>query len=188
MRKLVLTAALSTLPLAAVQAADTYNIDPNHTYAHFAVTHLGLSTILGRIDSTGGTLTIDTENDTGSVQVNLDPASIDTGHAKRDDHLRSPDFLNVLEFPQMRFESTAVTLTDDGGTVEGNLTLLGQSRPVTLEITRWNCTTHPMAKQPACGFDATGVIERSEFGVNYGIPNIADEMELLINVEAIQEG
>lgn len=188
MRKLLLTAAVCTLPLAAAQAADTYAIDTDHTYAHFAISHLGLSTIYGRIHSTGGSLTVDTANNTGLVQVDLDPATIDTGHERRDDHLRSPDFLNVLEFPDMRFESTAVTLTEGGGTVEGELTIAGQARPVTLTIDRWNCMEHPMAGRPACGFDASATLLRSEFGVNYGIPNISDELQLMINVEAIQEG
>jgi polyisoprenoid-binding protein YceI len=193
MRKLLLTTAVSTLslaalPLATVQAADTYNIDTDHTYAHFAIDHLGLSTVVGRIHSSGGTLTVDTASNTGMVQVDLDPATIDTGHERRDDHLRSPDFLNVLEFPEMRFESTAVTLAEDGGTVEGTLTIAGQTRPVTLSITRWTCTEHPMAGKPACGFDANGTLQRSEFGINYGIPNIGDELQLMINVEAIQEG
>lgn len=193
MRKTLLTTAVATLslaalPLTALQAADTYAIDTEHTFAHFAINHLGLSTIYGRIHSTGGSLTVDTENNTGSVQVDLDPATIDTGHERRDDHLRSPDFLNVLEFPEMRFESTAVTLTDDGGTVEGDLTIAGQTQPITLSIDRWACMEHPMAGKPACGFDASGTLQRSEFGINYGIPNIGDELQLMINVEAIHEG
>ncbi len=187
MRKLLITAAL-LIPLAGTQAAETYAIDTDHTYAHFGIDHLGLSTMYGRIDTTGGTLTVDPANNTGSVRVILDPATINTGLERRDDHLRSPDFLSVGEFPEMNFESTAVTLTEDGGTVEGNLTLIGQTLPVTLTITRWTCSDHPMARRPACGFNATGTLKRSEFGMNYGIPGVGDELTLMINVEAIQEG
>lgn len=183
MRKFALAAALTVLPFAA-QAADTYTIDPAHTYANFAINHLGFSTMYGRLHSTGGSFTLD--GTSGSVTVNIDPASIDTGHQKRDDHLRSPDFLNVVEFPEMKYESTKVTLTDSGGTVEGNLTLMGKTLPVNLTITAWHCAPHPFSKKPTCGFDATTTIKRSEFGSEYGLPAIGDEMTLWIGVEGSQ--
>lgn len=182
MHKFMLGTALAALPLAA-QAADTYTIDPGHTYANFTVLHLGFSTMYGRIHSTGGTFTVDMDNKTGSVTVNLDPATIDTGHDKRDEHLRSPDFLNVVEFPEMSYESTSVTLTDGGGTVEGNLTLMGQTKPVNLTIERWHCGNHPFNDKPTCGFDATTTINRTDFGVSYGAPAVSEEMKLMIEIE-----
>ncbi|MDX1607102.1 MAG: YceI family protein [Candidatus Competibacterales bacterium] len=187
MRNVLLFATLSALPLASAQAADSYTVDPAHTYGHFAISHLGFSTMFGRIHSTGGNFMVDLDNMTGSVQVELDPASIDTGHQKRDDHLRSPDFLNVVEFPEMRFESTAVNLTENGGTVEGELTLHGQTQPVTLEITAWHCGTHPINKKEACGFDATGKLKRSDFGISYGLPAIGDDMTLYLELEGLKE-
>lgn len=175
---------ISCLFAAPIQAADTYTIDPSHTYAHFAISHLGFSTMRGRIDSTGGSFTIDGNG--GSVTVDLDPASVDTGHGKRDDHLRSPDFLNVVEFPEMKFESTGVNLADGGGSIDGNLTLMGQTNPVSLEITAMNCGEHPFSKKPTCGFDATTKIKRSDYGSEYGIPGIGDEMEIWIEIEGSQ--
>ena len=172
---------LTATMLGTVQAADTYTIDPGHTYAHFAVSHLGFSTMRGRINSTGGSFTIDGSG--GSVNVQLDPASIDTGHEKRDDHLRSPDFLNVVEFPDMSYESTSVNLTSSGGSIEGNLTMMGETLPVSLEITSMNCGEHPFSKKPTCGLDATTTIKRSDFGSQYGLPAIGDEMQLWIEVE-----
>ena len=153
------------LAMSSAQAADTYTIDTSHTYAHFSVSHLGFSTMYGRIDSTGGSFTVD--GNSGFVAVNLDPESIDTGHEKRDDHLRSPDFLNTVEFPEMKFESTSVNLTAGGGSIEGNLTLMGATNPVTLDITAWKCGEHPFSKKPTCGFDAPTTIKRSAFGSQY---------------------
>ncbi len=171
----------STALLSSAYAADTYTVDPGHTYAHFAVSHLGFSTMRGRIDSKGGSFTID--GNSGSVSVKLDPASVDTGHDKRDDHLRSPDFLNVVEFPDMSYASTSVTLTADGGSVEGNLTMMGKTLPVSLDITAMKCGEHPFSKKPTCGFDATTTIKRSSFGSQYGLPAIGDDMQLWIEVE-----
>lgn len=185
MRKPLLLLALTGLPLAVVQAVETYNVDTAHTYGHFGISHLGFSTMYGRIHSTGGSFTLDRDNMTGSVEVTLDPASVDTGHQDRDDHLRSPDFLNVVEYPEMHYESTSVTLTEDGGTIEGNLTLHGQTLPVELTITAWHCGANPLSNRQTCGFDATAEIMRSDFGMNYGLPAIGDEMSLMIGIEGI---
>ncbi|MFT5115824.1 MAG: polyisoprenoid-binding protein YceI [Parasphingorhabdus sp.] len=182
MKKITLLILSATL-LGTAHAADNYTIDPGHTYAHFAVNHLGFSTMRGRINSTGGSFTID--GSSGSVNVKLDPASVDTGHQKRDDHLRSPDFLNVVEFPEMNFEATSANLAK-GGSVEGSLTLMGKTMPVSLEITALNCAEHPYSKKPTCGIDATTTIKRSDFGSQYGIPGIGDEMQLWIELEGSQ--
>lgn len=187
MRKIAMVAAFATLPLC-VQANDTYTVDPAHSYANFSILHLGYSTLHGRIHSTGGTFILDPDAGTGSVQVNLDPATIDTGHQERDEHLRSPDFLSVEEFPEMSFESTSVSLSEEGGTIEGELTLMGQTKPISLEVTRWNCGEHPFTQKATCGFDATSTINRSDFGVNYGSPGIGDELTLRIGVEGSVEG
>lgn len=185
MRKSLLLLALASLPLAAAQAAETYDVDTAHTYAHFGISHLGFSTMYGRIDSTGGRFTLDRDNMTGSVRVALDPASVDTGHGDRDDHLRSPDFLNVVEYPEMHYESTAVALTENGGTVEGNLTLHGQTLPVELTITAWHCGSNPINNRRTCGFDASAAIKRSDFGMTYGLPAIGDDMTLMIGIEGV---
>ena len=187
MRHILTFAVAAALPFSAIQAADNYEIDPAHTYANFAISHLGMSTMHGRIDSKGGTFTLDMETKTGSVKVDLDPTTIDTGHQKRDDHLRSPDFLNVVEFPDMSYESTNVTLTDGGGTIEGNLTLMGQSKPVTLTVTAWNCGEHPFNQKAMCGFDATATIKRTDWGVNYGVPAIGEEMQLWLEIEGYKQ-
>ena len=187
MRQILPALVITVLPFSTVYAADNYSVDPDHTFATFTVNHLGMSDLTGRIDIKDGAMTLDQDTKTGTITVNLDPASIDTGHQKRDDHLRSPDFLNVVEFPDMSFESTSATLTDGGGTVEGNLTILGQSKPVTLTVTGWNCGDHPFNNKPMCGFNAEAAIKRSDWGVNYGIPALGDDMQLSLEIEAYKQ-
>ena len=187
MRKLCLAAAL-LLPVSAM-ALETYDIDPTHTYANFEISHLGFSTMHGRFNKTSGNLTIDWAKNTGSVDVTIEAGSIDTGFKKRDDHLRSPDFLNAAEFPEITYKSTQITINaDKSASVEGELTIMGVSKPVALSVKRINCGDHPMKKGVyVCGFDAKGKIKRSDFGVNYALPAVGDEMKLHIEVEGIRK-
>lgn len=184
MKKYLIAAALATLPLNAV-LADDYTIDPTHTYVSFAVNHLGFSTMRGKFNQQSGSLQFDPNAKKASVTIEIDAASIDTGHQKRDDHLRSPDFLNAVENPTITFKSTAVTWNGTKlATVSGDLTILGVSKPVTLQVTSMNCGAHPFNKKWTCGFDATGSIKRTDFGVNYGMPAIGETLDLQIEVEA----
>ena len=185
LKSVAVVLALSALP--AVVAADSYTIDPSHTYPNFKIDHLGFSTLHGRFGNTSGRLSMDRAKGSGSVDIVIDAASIDTGHAKRDDHLRSPDFFNVVEFPQITFTSNTVKYVGDGATVAGDLTILGVTRQVTLELPRINCGTHPFNKKQVCGFNATTRFKRSDFGMNYGLPGIGDEVSLEIEVEAFKD-
>ena len=107
MKKILLAAGVAALPLLAF--ADTYQIDPTHTYPNFVVNHAGYSNLYGRFGKTSGTIEMDKAAGTGAVNIVIDAASIDTGFSKRDDHLRSPDFFNVAEFPEITFKSTKVS-------------------------------------------------------------------------------
>lgn len=196
MKKLALLGALVlAAPLAATAAPETYVIDPIHSYPHFAVDHVGVSTIRGRFDKMSGTFSIDTAAKTGGVELVIESASISTGdHDKgarkrsRDEHLRTADFLNVAEFPKMSYKSTAVKFKGDApAEVEGQLTLLGVSKPVTLKIERWTCKAHPFNKKPMCGGDASGSFKRTDFGMKYGVPAIGDLMTLSIGFEAYKQ-
>ncbi len=187
MRRLIIVLALSSLATLAAAAPVSYTIDPAHTYPHFAISHLGFSTLHGRFNHTRGHLTIDQAARSGSVEVVIDAASIDTAHEKRDKHLRSPDFLNAVEFPQITYRSTRVTLHDNGATVAGELTIMGVTRPVTLDVHHMKCGINPISKKSVCGFDASATIKRSDFGITYGLPAIGDEMRLTFEVEAIKD-
>ena len=183
MRKVLLLALL--LPLSAFGAS--YTIDPAHTYPYFKISHLGFSTMMGRFNTTEGKLTFDEAKGTGSVEIKIDANSVDTSHEKRDKHLRSQDFLNTTEFPSITFKSTKADLKGGKGTVEGNITIMGVTKPITLNVTAIKCGAHPFNKKDMCGFDATAKLKRSDFGVKYGLPAIGDEMELMLEVEAVKD-
>lgn len=187
MRKSLVAAAV-LVGSAGTAWADNYTLDPDHTYPHFSVSHLGFSTMIGRFEKTTGKMSLDTAKKTGSVEVTIDVNSLSTAHAKRDQHLKSPDFFNAAEFPTMTFKSTKVNFNGDKvASVDGNLTIMKTTKPVTLTITNSNCGVHPMNKKTVCGFDATGKIKRSEFGMNYGTPAIGDDVTLMLEVEGIKE-
>jgi polyisoprenoid-binding protein YceI len=174
------------LPLSAF-AADSYTVDPNHTFPHFSINHLGFSTMQGRFDKTSGTVTLDRAAKTGSVEIAIESASVSTGFAKRDEHLRSPDFFNAAEFPAITYKSTAMHFKGDTpASVDGNLTILGVTKPVTLTIDAFNCGANPMSKKDECGAGASAQIKRSDFGVKFGLPAVGDDVKLVFEIEAIK--
>ncbi|MEQ1588980.1 MAG: YceI family protein [Gallionella sp.] len=174
------------LPLTAF-AADSYTVDSTHTYPHFSISHLGFSTMQGRFDDTSGKITLDRAAKSGSVEITIKTASVSTGFAKRDDHLKSPDFFNAAEFPSITYKSTAMRFKGDiPSSVDGNLTLSGVTKPVTLTIDAFNCGTHPMNKKEVCGAAASTQIKRSDFGVKYGLPAVGDDVKLVFEIEAVK--
>lgn len=172
--------------------AGTYEIDPSHTYGNFEVGHMGLSTMHGRIDVKSGTIRIAPNGGDSQVSVTLDPASVNTGNKARDEHLRDMDgFFNVKKHPSMKFESTSVTFDDDDdadeATVEGNLTMHGVTRPVTLDVDDIACRINPLEKSKyTCGFSAETKLKRSDYGIDAYLLLVGDEIELSIEVEAGQ--
>ncbi len=180
----------ATLSTGAVQAAPAnYTMDMAHTSATFNISHLGFSTMFGRFGAMDGTLVLDTDNiENSKVNVTIDTESVSTFHEKRDEHLRSPDFFNTAEFSEMTFESTKVVKTGDNtAKLEGELTLLGVTKPVVLDLTINKIGPHPFTQAPMAGFSATGTVKRSDFGMNYGLPAIGDEVSLRLDVEAAPE-
>ncbi len=196
MKKLALLATLVfAAPLAAIAAPETYAIDSIHSYPNFAVDHLGVSTLRGRFDKMSGTFTVDAAAKTGEVELVIESASVSTGDndkgarkRSRDEHLRTADFFNVAEFPKMSYKSTAVKFNGDVPVeVQGQLTLLGVTKPVTLKIERWACKAHPFNKKSMCGGDASGSFKRTDFGMKYGIGGIGDEIALFIGFEGYKQ-
>jgi polyisoprenoid-binding protein YceI len=174
------------LPLSAL-AADSYTIDPLHTFPHFSINHLGFSTMQGRFDKTSGTATLDRAAKTGSVEIAIESASVSTGYSKRDEHLKSPDFFNAAEFPNITYKSTAMHFKGDTpASVDGNLTILGVTKPVTLTIESFNCGTNPMSKKDECGAAASAQIKRSDFGIKFALPAVGDDVKLVFEIEAIK--
>ncbi len=184
LKRNALVLLLAALPFAA-HANDSYTIDPPHTFANFTVNHLGFSTMHGRFDKTSGKATLDMTAKTGSVDITIESASISTGFAKRDDHLKSPDFFNAAEYPAITYKSKKINFSGNApASIEGELTMLGVTKPVTLTITEFKCGTNPMSKKYECGAGATAQIKRSDFGMKAFLPAIGDDIKLEFEIEA----
>jgi polyisoprenoid-binding protein YceI len=190
MFKRLMLASLLSFAAVAAQAAETYNLDPNHTQVEFNWNHFGFSNITGRFDKVESEFQFDAAEPTqSSIRVTIPVASISTGVEKLDNHLRSPDFFDAETFPTATFVSTGVTAAGEGKlAVAGDLTIHGVTRPVVLDVTINRIAQHPMSKKPAAGFDATLTIKRSDFGVGMYVPNVSDEIVIEITTETTQAG
>lgn len=189
MKKALFSAVLaSVMVLPAVASADSYTLDPTHTFANFEIDHFGFSTHRGRFNTTSGKLTLDVAEKTGSVEVSIDTASIDTGFAKLEEHIRSEDFLDVKKFPKMTFKSSKFDFEGEMLTsIEGDLTLHGVTKPVTLAVTHFKCDVNPIFKKFVCGAAATTTIKRTEFGVTKYAPAVSDDVKIILQVEAAKD-
>jgi len=186
MKRLVILFVLLMLAIGPVSAA-SYKIDSAHTYPNFTISHLGFSKMHGRFGKTKGSLDMDLSAGTGAVNITIDAASVDTGFKKRDDHLRSPDFFNVVEFPEITFKSSSVKFNGkSSAVVNGKLTIMGVSKDVSLNVSDIKCGKHPFNPKlnEVCGFNATTDVKRSDFGIKYGLPAIGDDVSIEIEVEA----
>lgn len=183
---------LSILILAFVFAtpaladAKKYSFDKNHTQILFFVGHMGFSHSNGKFLDFDGSLNFDEADPTAATaEIVIKTDSINMDDEAWDKHLKSKDFFNVEQFPTMSFKSTSIEKTGDNtAKMTGDLTLLGQTHPLTLDVTLNKCDVHAMTKQPTCGFDLRGTIKRSEWGMSSGIPMVSDDVELRITVEA----
>lgn len=184
LRTLALTAMVSTLAFSA-QAAETYKLDASHTAITWHVNHFGFSTPSGKFMSVDGEVTLDEANPAASsVKVTVDVNGINSGVAKLDEHLKTPDFFDVAKFPTATFTSTKVTPTGkDTAKVDGNLTLHGVTKPVTLDV-KLNKLGENMMKLKTAGFTASTTIKRSEFGITTYVPNLGDDVKIEIESEA----
>lgn len=184
----LLSALLGAALAIPALAADSYTIDPRHTLPTYEISHFGWSTQRGRFRNVSGKVVLDRAAKTGSVDVVIDAASVDSGVDKLDQHLRNADFFNVAKYPVMTFKSTKMSFEGENPVaVEGEFTLLGVTRPLTLTINAFHCAPNPFAKKDACGADAVAIIKRSDFGMNTYLPGLGNEVKLLINVEAFKD-
>ena len=190
MRLSLLSVAAATLlaGVSQVQAA-TYAIEPTHTFATFEISHFGTSTNRGRFDKKEGTVQFDRAAKTGSVELVIDTASINTGTAAFNKHLQSADLFDTAKFPTATFKSDKFSFNGDKvSEVTGTLTLLGKTQPVTLKATNFNCYDSPMIKREVCGGDFETTLDRTQFGMNYGIDwGFPKNVRLLVQVEAIKQ-
>ncbi len=183
---------LTTLALAVGQAAlaspVAYTLDPDHTVPRFEIMHNGFSLHTGAFMKSAGKATLDTVAKSGNVEVTIQTSSFLSGHAFMENFVKGKEFFNVEQFPTMNFKSTRFGFAGDKpSTVDGELTLLGVTKPVALTFTFWACGQHPRSKKDQCGGNLAGTIKRSDFGMKTFLPAIGDDVKLNIQVEAFKD-
>lgn len=184
--KILALAALLGASFATQAAPVTYKLDPTHTMVLFSWNHFGFSNPTANLGISAGTLVYDEANPAkSSVEVTLPLANLDTHVSALDEHLKKPDFFDAAKYPVVTFKSTQVeALGGNKFKVTGDLTVHGVTKPVVLDATLNKAGMQPMLKVPAVGFDATGTIKRSDFGVGAYVPNVSDEVQIRITTEA----
>lgn len=175
--------------LAGPAVADTYTLDPSHTFPSFEVRHHGVSWMRGKFNKTQGRVELDPATGTGRIEAVIDTTSVDTGVPELDRILQGGLFLDTARHPEARFTATDLSFQDGRPVAaRGELSLRGVSRPVVIEIRDYACATHFLSRRPLCGADAHVVLNRRDFGITFGGSNlIGDEVRLMIAVEGWRE-
>ena len=188
-KQLSLAVALAAALVAPAMAApQTYVVDSTHTFPRFSYSHFGYSTQLSSFKQTTGKVVFDAQAKTGSVDISIDTRSVNTGFDDFNGHIQGEDFLDTAKFPTATFKSTRVVFEGDAPKrIEGQLTIKGVTKPVTLSVTSFQAMPHPMLKKPALGANATTTIKRSEFNAGKFAPYVGDEVRIDIAIEAIAQ-
>ena len=185
---LLAVAAATAMTAGAAQAAN-YAIDPTHTFVTFQIGHFGASTNRGRFDKKQGTVEFDRAAKTGKVDITIDTTSVNTGTPPFDKHLPSADLFDAAKHPTIKFVSDKFSFNGDKvSEVTGQLTLLGKTAPVTLKATQFNCYDSPMLKREVCGGDFETTIDRTQWGMNYGVEwGFPKNVRLVVQIEAVKQ-
>jgi polyisoprenoid-binding protein YceI len=167
------------------RGAETYTVDPVHSSISFMISHQGISNIHGRFNDFSGTFTIDSADPAQSTfTLSIPIASIDTNNAKRDQHLRAPDYFNAKQFPSMSFQSTHVKPIEGGYEVTGDLTLHGVTKPITFTLKGGDKIVEFPKHKKRVGFVSSFSLRRSEFGVSADLKSLGDEIPIVVGIEA----
>ena len=190
MKKFVATAVaglvLSALAAGASAQSQSYTLDPSHTYPSIEFSHMGVSTWRGKFTKASGKVLLDRAAKTGSVDVAIDPASIDFGHSAMNGHARGDNWFKTEQFPAIAYKGTLAGFNGDAPTqVDGQLTMMGVTRPVTLQLASFKCIQHPMLKREVCGGDAVGTVNRKEFNLGPSTGSVPAEIKLMLQVEGV---
>ena len=182
----LILAAVAAAP--ALAAPETYVLDSSHSFPSFSYNHLGYSIQMSRFDKATGTVTLDKAAKTAAVDIVIDAKSVNTGSATFNEHIQGEDFLDTAKHPTATFKSTKVVFEGDKPvSIDGNLTLKGVTRPVTLKVTSFHAMPHPMAKKDAIGANATTKVKRTDFNMGKNVPYVGDEVTIDIALEAIKQ-
>jgi polyisoprenoid-binding protein YceI len=186
--KLAAAIALAASAASAFAAPETFNLDSTHSFPRFSYSHLGYSIQMSRFDKATGTVTLDKAAKTATVDIVIDTKSVSTGSTTFNEHIQGEDFLDTAKYPTATFKSTKVTFEGDKpAKIEGNLTLKGITKPVTLTITAFHAMPHPMMKKDAIGANATTKVKRTDFNMGKNAPYVGDEVTIDIALEAIKQ-
>lgn len=185
--KYLIIAFVASLSAGSACAVDNYTIDPAHTYPSFEADHMGMSVWRGKFTKSSGSVSLDRAAKTGTLDIVIDTDSLDFGLAAMDKHAKSPDMFNVGKFPSATYKSKSFTFNGDKlVAINGELTLLGVTKPVALTVNKFKCAMSPRLKREVCGADASAEFNRSDFGMNFGVPTFSPAVKLAIQVEAIK--
>jgi polyisoprenoid-binding protein YceI len=187
--RLITTLALSAAVVAPAFAAPvSYGVEANHTFPRFSYTHLGFTTQQSRFDKTSGTVVYDKEGRTGSVDIKIETSSVSTGSTLFNQHIQAEDFLDTAKYPTVTFKSTKVNFDGDKPvSIEGDLTMKGITKRVTLTVTRFLAAPHPIQKKDTIGADAYTIVKRTDFNMGKYAPAVSDEVRIDIAIEALKQ-
>ncbi len=187
-QSLIALATLAVLSTGAAQAAD-YAVDPTHTFVTFEINHFGASVNRGRFDKKEGKVQFDRAAKTGKVEITFDATSINTGTMAFDKHLQSAELFDAAKFPTIKFVSDKFAFDGDKvSEVTGQLTLLGKTHPVTFKAKQFACYDNPMLKREVCGGDFEATLDRTQWGMNYGVEwGFAKNVRLVAQIEAVKQ-
>lgn len=191
MRKSLFAIAAAATLIAGVAHAETatYAVDPAHTFATFEISHFGASVNRGRFDKKEGTVQLDKAAKTGKVELTIDITSINTGFAPFEKHLQSADVFDAAKFPTAKFVGDKFTFDGDKVvSVSGNLTIKGKTQPATFKANQFACYDSPMVKREVCGGDFETTIDRTQFGLDYGIQyGFPKAVRIVAQIEAVKQ-
>ena len=187
---LIALAAAATLATGIAQAEPAnYAIDPTHTFVTFEISHFGATVNRARFDKKQGSVQLDKAAKLGKVEISFDTTSVNSGTPAFDKHLQSADLFDSAKHPTMKFVADKFVFNGDKvASVEGQLTLLGKTGPLTLKANQFNCYDSPMLKREVCGGDFEAVIDRTAHGMNYGVEwGFPKNVRLVVQIEAVKQ-
>ena len=188
MNRIALLTLAAALSAPALAAPETFVVQGDHTFPSFGYSHFGYSQQQSRFNKTTGKIVLDKAAKTGSVDILIDTTSVDTGSTLFNEHIQGADFLDTAKYPTATFKSTKVTFDGETPkTIEGNLTLKGVTKPVTLAVTHYQLAPHPMLKVDAIGANATATVKRTDFNMGKYAPYVGDDVTISIAIEAPKE-
>ena len=186
---LALTAASALFATAAQAQSATYAIEPTHTFVTFEISHFGATVNRARFDKKQGSVQLDKAAKSGKVEISFDTTSVNSGTPAFDKHLQSADLFDSAKHPTMKFVADKFVFNGDKvASVEGQLTLLGKTGPLTLKANQFNCYDSPMLKREVCGGDFEATIDRTQWGMNYGVEwGFPKNVRLIAQIEAVKQ-